>query len=136
MILETEKYVPVTYSDRQTKAEYTLILVPTKACGVCKKTMFDVNLIDIPGVDDQRLRAGMQINSRKTGALGFEVCAMCAITNKISFICALCNEERRSEMEARAFGTTDPEFLCKACYDTVPARQWDEAVARLTQRNL
>lgn len=62
------------------------------------------------------------------------ICQRCAKEGKLTFTCALCNEVRQSNESQLARGMP-AEHLCKSCYATVPAKQWDEAVARLEERH-
>jgi len=58
------------------------------------------------------------------------ICVECKKAGKASFKCALCKEMKSSSKEEESFG--DPtEYLCKDCYATVPAKEWDEKVERL-----
>jgi len=53
------------------------------------------------------------------------ICEECAKAGKSTFICDLCGEERSSELKQESFGDP-PDFLCKVCYETVPAKIWEK----------
>ena len=58
------------------------------------------------------------------------ICVECKEEGKASFVCALCGERRKSDLIEDYFGDP-PEFLCAVCYETVPAKTYDEKKAEL-----
>lgn len=60
------------------------------------------------------------------------ICIECEQAGKSDFLCALCKERKRSNKKQESFG--DPsEFLCTDCYETKPAKIWDEKVDELVE---
>lgn len=60
------------------------------------------------------------------------ICAPCAGQGKATFFCYLCQTTKPTSEICEDFG--DPaEFLCKQCYETVPAKRWNEATQRLRE---
>lgn len=55
---------------------------------------------------------------------GKSICEDCAGAGKASFVCALCKERKSSDKIQERIGDP-PEFLCTDCYETVPAKKWE-----------
>ena len=63
---------------------------------------------------------------------GEKICEDCKATGKSTFVCALCKQERPCDQIREHFGDP-PDYLCKPCYQTVPAKDWDAEVESLEQ---
>jgi len=63
---------------------------------------------------------------------GDYICIECKEAGKASITCALCGEKKPSNKVGDSFGAP-PEYLCTDCYDSVPAKQWDEKVDKLRE---
>ena len=58
------------------------------------------------------------------------ICQECAKAGKADFLCVLCKQRKPTDKEKESFGDP-PEFLCSDCYETIPAKVWDEKVEEL-----
>jgi hypothetical protein len=76
--------------------------------------------------------ADWRLSSDVTVGDGRVICEQCASENKGSFACALCGEVRESSQKERSVGDP-PEFLCRVCYETKPAKLWDEKYKELLE---
>lgn len=61
---------------------------------------------------------------------GHYLCEDCSKKGLGTFLCALCGEERTSDLKEKIFGDP-PEYLCKVCYESVPAKVWDKKTSEL-----
>jgi len=58
------------------------------------------------------------------------ICIECEASGKASITCDLCDTLKPSSKKKESFG--DPSsYLCTDCYETVPAKQWEEKVEEL-----
>jgi hypothetical protein len=58
------------------------------------------------------------------------ICQECADAGKADFECFLCKERKPTDRIQERYG--DPaDFLCKDCYETVPAKVWDDTSDKL-----
>ena len=76
--------------------------------------------------------ADWRLRSDVTDRNGSEICEQCASEDKGSFECALCGEVRESSQKVRSVGDP-PEFLCMVCYETKPAKVWEEKYKELLE---
>lgn len=60
------------------------------------------------------------------------ICIECAKDGKNTFTCDLCGEERTSDLKETSYGEP-PDYLCKVCYESVPAKEWDQRNEKLLQ---
>lgn len=63
---------------------------------------------------------------------GDPICKECEAAGKADFLCALC-EKRYPSSEVKESIGWPAEFLCKNCYETKPAKIWDEKVDELQE---
>ncbi|WP_394836353.1 hypothetical protein LVJ94_05550 [Pendulispora rubella] len=122
---------------------YISVAMRVKVCAVCQRPM-------IPAADrmplystgemymtvlEQAKRAGWpEVTLYAHSVDGRHICDDCAVEGHAMFRCALCERERgRSEVKAR-FGT-NAEYLCKCCYETVPAARWEAKAEELAQKH-
>lgn len=122
--------------------KYAKVVIALEECSSCGKSMVKVREEDTRRLSDlfplyikdnlksQLERAGIQWLGYQTDKFGECLCEECSKAGKGKFICALCNEERSSNLIERCFGYP-PEYLCRTCYVTVPAKQWDIKVKEL-----
>ena len=73
---------------------------------------------------DWRFASGVTVNDDSI------ICEQCASENKGSLTCALCGEVRESSQKQTSVGDP-PEFLCTVCYETKPAKVWEEKYKEL-----
>lgn len=58
------------------------------------------------------------------------ICNECHEKDLASFLCTGCGERKKTSKEKESFGDP-PEYLCEDCYNTMPAKKWDELVEKL-----
>ncbi|WP_394845008.1 hypothetical protein LZC95_49150 [Pendulispora brunnea] len=122
---------------------YVALAVRVKRCASCHLPM-------IPAADrmplysagfphmtpeQQAKRAGWpEITLYAVNIEGRHICDACALQGHAKFLCALCQKERDSSAIQARFGTR-AEYLCKPCYVTVPAAEWDAKSDELSQKH-
>jgi hypothetical protein len=112
-----------------------IIAVRAWRCESCKWPMIEQKHLDkgvlahdTTSVAGQLQGAGFKVRSGIFWS--GELCTECAAKAASVFTCELCKQERPSDQVEEQFG--DPaEYLCKPCYETVPASVWDAAKERL-----
>lgn len=62
------------------------------------------------------------------------ICIECESKGKASFKCGICSERQNSAEIQQSFGDP-PEHLCKTCYETTPAKQWDQKLELLEEKH-
>jgi len=124
--------------------EYAKMIVAISSCPICKKIMingynetyYDLSTFPVNwmvGFTAQIKRAGWVISS------GIKVndeyiCTECKLAGRGYFNCALCGEEKPLNKEKESFG--DPaEYLCSDCYESIPAKVWDDKVNDLRMQH-
>jgi len=135
--MKTEEYVPkIIKNDNWVYLE--MVIEATK-CHCCEKIMLPrakrgifPNYMHI-NQDAQMKRAGF-VYSTFTEVDGKPICIECKEAGKIDILCAMCNERKPSNKEQESFGYP-PEYLCKDCYETVPAKQWNEKADELNNNH-
>lgn len=114
---------------------YIEMLIEGKRCHTCKKVMIHKCA---RGVFPNYLRinqaaqmesAGMVYNSY-TEVDGKKICIECKESDKADFKCSLCEQRYPTSEIQEQFGDP-PEYLCKSCYATVPAKTWEESCEKL-----
>ena len=123
-----ENYTPKIVEN--THVVYLEMVIEAKKCHLCKKIMLPKtgrgvfpNYIHM-NQDAQMKRAGF-VYSTNTEVDGECICIECKDAGKVYILCALCNERKPSDKEQESFGYP-PEYLCKDCYETKPAKIWEE----------
>jgi len=122
---------------------YVAMAVRVKRCATCRRPM-------IPAADrmplysaglqhmtpeQQAKRAGWpELTKYAENIDGRHICDECAEKGHAQFKCALCNEDRSSKDIKARFGTR-AEYLCKPCYATVPAAEWEAKSDELAQKH-
>ena len=136
---EIENYTPeVIKSD---SCFYGLVLVELEKCPLCHKYMIDIIGVKYGlfpkwrriTIEKQIERAGWaQRSSVKVDDKN--ICNECVKAGKADFLCALCKQRKPTNKIKDSFG--DPaEFLCTDCYETVPAKVWDEKTSKLREKH-
>jgi hypothetical protein len=146
--MSAPNFTPVVWQDSYGKPRYATMVVEIQTCPSCGKIMIEhprrwgTLVPPFPeegelAFNEQRKRAEWRLISGNTNANNEHICMTCALDGRSSFICALCGEERSSTKEmACHFGEHDqPEFLCKICYETVPAKTYQDKVNELEDRH-
>lgn len=132
-----ENYTPKIHED----GRYVEMIIQAKKCPICGKVMikkvkeymldkifpayWQMNQVS------QAKRAGIVFKST-TKVDDENICEECEKSGKADFLCALCNERKSTDKIQESIGDA-PEFLCKDCYDTVPAKIWDDKLEELEE---
>ena len=99
-------------------------------------TLFVISIFDtrpLSRLEQVLDRAGWRLESDSEFD-NHHICAQCASEGKGGFTCALCGQVRSSDQEKKSFG--DPaEFLCVVCYETQPAKVWQQKVDELYEEH-
>jgi len=121
---------------------YGKLLVPLTHCPSCNEVMLKRYSFNWSGFEsifpaslqlqlrEQLSRAGIRTYSQFKNKDDKFICVECAKEGKDTFICYLCEEERTSDLQQTQHGDP-PEYLCTICYESVPAKVWDEAEDKL-----
>ena len=124
-------YTPTIYYDR-----YALMLIELKKCPICGKYMLPNERNPFPFASnaskETQLKNAGWVEEGRCYINGTYPCVECEQSDKIRFICALCGKEQPGSEIKESFGDP-PEYLCKACYATVPAAAWDEKEEELRE---
>lgn len=118
---------------------YATMLVQLERCPTCSRPMIPAKVkrpfpqYVFANAEAQARRAGwgQESTARKDDEV---ICTDCARKGLSSFTCALCEEERSSDLIQESFGDP-PEHLCSECYSTVSAEKWDRARDDLNQKH-
>lgn len=128
-----EKYIPKIHEG----GRYVEMLLEAKKCKCCNKVMITKetnNLFPMYYAINQeaQMKAAGLVYITSTLVDDEPICIECEQSGKASFLCALCEERKTTDKKQESFG--DPaEFLCKDCYESVPAKKWDEKVDELRE---
>lgn len=126
-----QKYTPKIHEG----GKYVEMLIEAKKCPICSKVMIHKAKAGIFPMyiainqDAQMKNAGIVFTSN-VSVDDKLICVECEASGKADFKCELCGERRPTNLIQESFGYP-PEFLCKVCYETVPAKQWDEKTDEL-----
>jgi hypothetical protein len=65
------------------------------------------------------------------------MCETCAGADKGTFTCFICKQERPTSQLHQTYGDAEvsTDHTCKLCYETLPAKQWDEAEEKLHEKH-
>lgn len=132
-----ENYTPKIHKD----GRYVEMIIQAEKCPICKKVMIKKvkeytldNLFPVNwqmNQEAQAKRAGIVFKST-TKVDDENICEECEKAGKADFLCALCNERKSTDKIQKSIGDA-PEFLCKDCYDTVPAKIWGDKLNELQE---
>ena len=84
-----------------------------------------------PAVMQQLEKAGVKVQTAIAPMNGGPICTECA-GDKSVYECYCCSRKIKEEEIQESFGWPQ-EHLCKHCYETVPAKTWDELVNELRE---
>ena len=118
---------------RDASEEYATMLVRVERCTICDRQMIHDLTTSFGNPFPAYYRAGFNAQRERAGwatRTADGVCVDCRAANKVMFTCALCGQRRPSSEEMEHFGEP-ADYLCKACYATVPAQQWHAKVDAL-----
>jgi len=134
-----ENYTPKILNN----GEYVEMIIQAEKCPICGKIMIkkvEDNILNslFPGYKEmnqvaQAKRAGIVFKSY-TKVDDKIICEECERSGKADFLCACCNERKTTDKMHESFGDP-PDYLCTDCYNTVPAKIWDDKVNELMERH-
>lgn len=138
---EMEEYTPQIIKETDTRA-YATMLVELVKCPLCGKWMIGTGdriygpfpkYFRISDKAQSKLAGWVQKGHRDYGIDKY-ICVECEQADKATFTCALCHQQKKSSEIEQSFG--DPaEHLCKDCYSSVPAKEWDKRVSELEEEH-
>lgn len=131
-------FIPEIISEKDGEIHATFLLHLAR-CPSCRVPMMP-NFSDhapfrnwyVPTIKDQMERAGWRWRSRVQNSEGHYYCADCAQSGTDLIRCVCCQMTRPASLVQESFGDP-PEYLCKVCYDTAPAKVWEQLVDQLTE---
>jgi hypothetical protein len=115
-----------------------MLTAECKYCPICKKKMlprilskyYNESPFPLGFYESQLksvgivLRSDMKLNDNY-------ICIECSESGKAAFDCYLCKGRKSSEKKQESFGIDPTDYLCKDCYNSVPAAQWDKICGEL-----
>jgi hypothetical protein len=120
---------------------FVQITVVVEDCAACKKPMLPKSpALRWPALSQetreaQAKRLGVALESTSySSSRGGMLCTDCAEAGADTFVCVICKLKRSTGQEQESFGFP-AESVCKACYATVPAKEWERVVDRLEDRH-
>ena len=132
------------YTPKIIDGKYMLFAAQAEQCPICKKIMvkklsryyneqaFFPAWMEM-NQDAQMKRAGLVY----VGSVRVDddvICDECEKAGKVDFKCELCGERKPANKIQERFG--DPaDFLCKDCYEIIPAKVWDEKCDQLEEEH-
>ena len=126
-----KEYTPTTYYGR-----CVLIVVELRACPLCGKLIMPPGRGMFPTSPkvsrETQMRNAGWVEEGRCRINGDYPCAECVQAGKATFVCAGCGKEQSGSEIKESFGDP-PEYLCKTCYATIPAKEWDEKEAELRE---
>jgi hypothetical protein len=137
------KYVPQVIVDDE---DYTIVSFALKVdkCVICKSlTMAKITHYSyfpfpnrwIGDQEDQMTAAGIRpLGGHTYHPEDGPICNVCAEQGLGRFLCAGCGLERAVSHQKERIGDP-PEFLCMTCYETMPAKRWNEIKNELNERH-
>lgn len=128
-------YTPTLYYGR-----YAMMLVELDVCPVCNRLMMPNHGISRHSLfptapnasEEMQLKNAGWVRSGRTWLNGQYVCEECERNGRVLFICEICGKEQSCDEVQESFGDP-PEYLCKGCYATVSAKEWDEKARGLRE---
>lgn len=127
-----EKYKPNILED----GKYAEMLIEIKKCKICGAFM--VKDLGHHSIFPKYFKINQEAQMKESG-LEYSsnvmvdeelICKKCEKEGKATFECVLCGERKHTDKIQESIGYP-AEFLCKDCYETKPAKTWDEELSRL-----
>lgn len=119
--------------------ELAYFMLRVKTCAACDTTMV-YGSDSFPNQDTSSLMAQLERANWEfaSGIVsdfhGGELCETCANQGKAQFKCWLC-EQAYPYVEAQERIGDPPDILCKHCYETESAKEWEEAKEAIYRRH-
>lgn len=121
-----------------TSEKYTLFALQTDECPICRVRMLNKDKNNLfpyyvgMNQEAQMKKAGMEFKG-SVFVKGSHICKKCEESGKATIKCELCGETKSSVKIQESFG--EGSFLCSDCYETIPAKQWDEKYEELLEEH-
>ena len=140
--MESYKPVKVSGVGPFTDEVYYAFLVEPKPCPVCgrptlpivpassRTPLFPFNYL-INQSAQMRAAGIIEVSEIRDKSSDNYLCKECADAGKATFICKICFKEQTTKEIEKTIPGGLPDSLCKTCYATIPAKQWEETVDRL-----
>lgn len=125
------------YVPEHHKGDYWKVVIVLKTCPLCSKKM--AQKIDQQAPFSLYSRMTLKTQLERIGAVGMSralhmdsqhICVECEKKGSAEFECQLCNIVRKTSEIQQSFGLP-AEHLCKTCYETVAAKDWETKVDEL-----
>ena len=130
LIIDIDNFIPEVIKE-ENHPIYGLVLVQLNPCSLCKKFMLSANIQNRcfllyykNDIEHQISRAGW-VEQSNIKVDDKYICRECEREGKADFLCSLCKQRKSTKKIEDSFGDP-PEFLCKDCYETIPAKIWNE----------
>lgn len=131
-------YVPQVIEDDPYHALVTFVLKLDKCVACHTLVMAIVTKVYSPfpiRLDQDQRRQMQAAGIQEIGGYTYEpregpLCVKCTKQGLGRFKCWHCEQERPVSQQHEQFGDP-PDFLCTVCYETLPAKTWDEVIKEL-----
>jgi hypothetical protein len=142
IIPSLDDFIPTIIAETDDDHVYVTIAVRVKRCATCGRPMIPAaDRMPLYGAgfpqmtpEEQARRAGWpELTLYAANFDGRLICDPCAKAGHARFKCSLCHQIRPAEDVKARFGVR-AEYLCKPCYQTVPAAQWDAKTDELAHK--
>ena len=124
------------------KKAYVEMLLELSFCSICKNIMININKDNIfPNYYKLQLKEQLKkingqiqsnIKDKKTDSY---ICKSCKEKGKLTFICSICNKEHLTNNIQEEIYGDPPEYVCKTCYSTLSAKQWNTEIKELEDKH-
>lgn len=140
--VETQDFTPYLLAPTSAGARFAAVMIEVDICPSCRRIMVtvdDIHRHPFPqwravDLNEQLRRAGWVVTGDGRQPDGQPICRDCTTAGKARFLCALCGHEQPTDQIEQCFGDP-PDYLCKTCYTTVPAAEWDTIKHRLWEEH-
>lgn len=129
------------YIPKKVDTNLYTFFVRTKICPVCKKQMVRSQLGVVTFGNDplsfhsQCAAAGIVLESHAEDEHGNAICKECVDNGRAKFICSLCRRTFPTDMIQKSVGSYLRSHLCKECFNTVSAKEWEDKVQELEENH-
>ncbi len=127
-------FTPKSYLD----GKYTEIIIQTNVCNYCDNVMIPERAMSLfpmwheANGKSQCGRGNLVIEDMKSSS-DDRICVDCYKANKKVFKCYSCF--RSQEMDQVYQDFYHEEYLCKSCYASVPAKDWDKYIDEINENH-
>jgi hypothetical protein len=139
-----EFYTPKIVQSNAYMAQVEMLL-ELHVCPECGKFMLgaDADFLrylfpskqSINSVENQLTRADFGWRTTTRNGCGDAVCNRCRDSGNLSFVCAGCQKQQSIKEIQEQFGNVLPDYLCKTCYSTISAKDWEDLNIELDNKH-